>query len=103
VNRLKVITFLELLNKVFLGIGLVFIFSGFIAHVFDLYNSLRNGYFIGIPILLIGLMFFLILKILRNYYTEKPTLKLLIALIVILLVTIGSYALFSAIMQAVSR
>ncbi len=102
-NYLKIVAFLEFLVKVFIAISVLFIMSGVIAHTFDLYNILRNGYYIGIPLFLISLIGYLFLRLLRNFKTKTPVTKLLIGLILLCVITISLYIVFSKIMEAVSR
>ena len=102
-NLLKIITFLETLVKIPLVVSILFILCGATAHILDLYNILRNGYFVGIPLFLISLICYLLLRLLRNVTTKKKVTKLLIGLIFLALITIGLYILFSKMMEAVSH
>lgn len=102
-NHLKIITFLEVLVKISIAISLLFIVTGVVVHILDIYNILRNSFFIGIPLFLISLICYLSLGMFRNFKLKKPIIKLLMSLIILCLITTGLYILFGKIMEAVSH
>ena len=102
-NQLKIITFLESLFKVLLVISLLIIATGVVVHFLDVYNILRNSFFIGIPLFLLSLICYLVMRTLRRFKTKQPVVKLLFLILLGSAITFGLYVIFGKIMEAVSH
>jgi len=99
---MKISTIIGVLIKIIIGISLVYIAIGIYIHLFDLY-VLRDSFFIGIPLLCIGLILHLILKIYLNYKEKRPIVVPAILLAILVIAFIAMIAIFGLIMTAVGH
>ncbi|SFW39301.1 hypothetical protein SAMN05660313_01403 [Cellulophaga fucicola] len=102
-NQLKIITFLESLCKVLLVISLLVIGTGVVVHFLDVYNVFRNSFFIGIPLFLFSLIFYLVIRALRRFKTKQPIFKLVFLVLLVSAISFGLYVVFGKIIEAISH
>lgn len=99
---MKIITFIGVLIKLIIGISLVYIGIGIFIHIFDIY-VMRDSFFIGVPLLCIGLILYLILKIYLNFKAKKSVLIPSILLVILILAFISMVLLFGFIMSSIGH
>jgi len=88
--------------KILIAISLLFIVIGVSVHIIDVY-VFRDFLFIGIPLLLIALIFLLGYKIYEHRKSKKMLIKLFIILMILCISLIAMYLIFGAVMEAVSH
>jgi len=99
---MKISTIIGILIKIIIGIALVYIGIGIYIHIFDIY-VLRDSFFIGIPLLCVGLILHLILRIYLNIKAKKSIVIPSIFLAILVIAFIAMVLLFGMIMTSVGH
>ncbi len=92
---------LDILIKMIIAIGLVYIAIGIIIQITDVY-FFRNSFFIGIPLLIIGICLYLTMRIYLNYKENKSTVLPTIFLLTLIGFSITMYFILMMIFTDVS-
>lgn len=93
---------IKAISQLILAIGLLLFVYGISCHVFDTYVY-RESLFLGYGILHIGVLFFLLQKIIELKSNQLPIGRYIIGVFLVCLISILQYALFMAVITGVSR
>ena len=93
---------IKAISQLILAIGLLLFVYGISCHVFDTY-VFRESLFLGYGILHIGLLFFLLQKIIERKSNQLPIGRYIMGVFLVCIISIAQYVLFILVITGVSR